>query len=413
MAVKKATMAVALRAAVLVVVSIESIDAAPVSATLDAVLDHDPELLAQLAANCREVTEDGPDAACYEHVQWAKETGAELHPDWYTSYPVLSIDRSFKAWQWVLSVAAPVMHPDIEDNAGGHDCPPPCNYFPPPCKDVAVDSPGECYHNVEWAQLTGIYTKPEWYEEWPTLNSASSFNDFQYVLHEKIGPGNGTGWECPMPCQCSLCSTSSTTSSSTTPLVYQAPPIYYTATTTLLPEESFPWWAWLLCVLAVLACCGLLAGAFYFLRGGKKSPQKKTRKLPAQQPAQENPSFVTNPNMASSVVTPSYTSSFQSTGYGAPILPAQATPVAMAQPAEASRCPSCGNFLLMDENYCRRCGTARPAAGEARNMAMAQPTAGYGQVMSPEQAAQLFDQLDTNRDGTLSRAEFSRMMQQS
>jgi len=49
-----------------------------------------------------------------------------------------------------------------------------------------------CFEHVVWSRRHGFHEHPEWY---PGLTSASSFADFQYVLHV-TGPKS----KCPMPC---------------------------------------------------------------------------------------------------------------------------------------------------------------------------------------------------------------------
>merc|ERR1711953_784852 len=76
-----------------------------------------------------------------------------------------------------------------------------------------------CYYNAVWAKYNGITEHPEWYNHFPDLSVNSSLSDFQYALHTKlvhtkIGTGNGTGWQCPMPCT----STYITTSTSALPV---------------------------------------------------------------------------------------------------------------------------------------------------------------------------------------------------
>merc|ERR1712048_1503175 len=60
---------------------------------------------------------------------------------------------------------------------------------------------------------TGLAQYPEWYSLFPGLKQNSSVSDFQYVLHTKLGPGNGTGWQCPMPCSSRFFDTSAAAAS--------------------------------------------------------------------------------------------------------------------------------------------------------------------------------------------------------
>merc|ERR1712048_1143765 len=143
----------------------------------------------------------------------------------------------------------------------GWNCPYPCGYHEPTCFDVLPTSPGQCYYNTLWAKNTGLAQHPEWYAEFEGLTKNSSISDFQYVLHTKLKTGNGTGWQCPMPCKSSFISsgnsaatsTSSTTITVSTSISTTVEPatLLFTTTTSVESGSSVPWWCWLLLVLLV------------------------------------------------------------------------------------------------------------------------------------------------------------------
>merc|ERR1712048_1444559 len=91
----------------------------------------------------------------------------------------------------------------------------------------------------------------------PGLTVNSGLGDFQYVLHTKLGPGNGTGWQCPLPCTSTFLVTS-TSAAPTFPAVTTnvTSTTFTTTTTTVESSSSVPWWGLLLLVLlAALVCC--------------------------------------------------------------------------------------------------------------------------------------------------------------
>merc|ERR1711953_268420 len=146
-----------------------------------------------------------------------------------------------------------------------------------------------CYYNAVWAKYNGITQHPEWYNHFPRLSVNSSLSDFQYALHtklvhNKIGKGNGTGWQCPMPCT----STYITTSTSTVPATTMAEKVFTDApeastsfTTTTTPMEAsstVPFWCWLLLILlgALLIVAGMAIRSFAS-RKDKRTPKKIKR----------------------------------------------------------------------------------------------------------------------------------------
>lgn len=281
---------------------------------------------------------------------------------------MLSMFASFKDFQNVL---AQKVAPGNGTAAGeGWNCPYPCNYHVPSCFDVLPNSPGQCYYNVLWAKNTGLAMRPEWYSEFPGLTVNSSLSDFQYVLHTKLRTGNGTGWQCPMPCTSTflasatsaaptLMATTSTTTSSTTA---------FTTTTIIASSSGFPWWCWLLLVLLVGLCFVAAVASRAFLLARGRQGTKKKRATPAEIAPLTDPE--------------------QQAG-----LPMQVTPVPKPQPTRDSAVP------------------AYPAlvAPVAQSLFDQADTNRDGVITRDEYAQlSLFDQLDTNHDGVLTRDELAR-----
>lgn len=431
--------------------------------------------------DCIDATALGEYKDCFDNVTWAMETGQKKFPEWYADYPILSESQSFAAYQWVLY-----------DKTGlgggkGYNCPKPCGAAPAPCMDITNSSPGQCYENTIWAMTTGITDFPYYYANYTAkgLSTASTFNDFQWVLHDKVNKdeeigsvmGDGAGWQCPRPCTSPLFGdvTSTTISTSTTPeapstvvtsttgevlagsttlvvaditgidvgdfltlssngitetqqviavaasggrrlaaagivtvnsayantfpagtavTASQVPPPTTTTssttstttstTTTTQSSSSFPWWAWLLSICGLLLCLGGLGALFYT----KKAPQKKKRsttpKKSVPTPPPSAPMAAPAPVTAVTTAPPVYTQFAQPVQtvqtaqpvYARAAMPAQMAPVPMAAPAQA----------------------------------MAVPTYQYGAAPAVQQASALFDQMDVNHDGVITRAEFARLM---
>jgi hypothetical protein len=214
------------------------------------------------------------------------QTGVYEYPMWYTEYPALSVNAGFKDFQAVLAekVGPNPGHPD----GRGWNCPYPCDYEVPTCYDVLPTSPGQCHYNVLWAKTIGITKHPEWYNHFPRLSVNSSLSDFQYALHtklvhNKIGKGNGTGWQCPMPCT----STYITTSTSTVPATTMAEKVFtdapesstsFTTTTPMEASSTVPSWCWLLLILfgGLLIVAGMAIRSFTS-RKDKRTPKKIKR----------------------------------------------------------------------------------------------------------------------------------------
>jgi len=121
----------------------------------------------KVEAGCHTATDGEP---CFEGTMWAMQTGISSNPEWYDG---LTASSTFEEFQKVL-------------HAGGHSG---CAM---PCEACHTAKPGElCHAGVTWAKQAGINSNPDWYDG---LNSDSSFEEFQQVLHA------GEHSECPMPC---------------------------------------------------------------------------------------------------------------------------------------------------------------------------------------------------------------------
>jgi len=309
------------------------------------------------------------DPGCHGNVTWAMQTGIYEYPMWYTEYPALSMFASFKDFQNVL---AQKVGPGNGTRAGqGWDCPFPCNYNVPTCFDILPSSPGQCYQNVLWAKNTGVALRPEWYSEFPGLTVNSSLSDFQYVLHTKLRTGNGTGWQCPQPCTSTFL-VSSTPAAPTfmATSVTTSSTITFTTTTTIASSSGFPWWCWLLLLLLLGLCFVVVAASrAYFARKGKQGP-KKARATPAEMAPLTHQTLDPQSVQFTPVLAAQPTRD-----YAVPVYPVAVAPVA---------------HTLFDQIDTNRDGV----------------------ITRDEYArATLFDRLDTNHDGVLTRDELARLRQ--
>lgn len=215
------------------------------------------------------------DPGCHGNVTWAMQTGIYQNPTWYAQYPALSMFATFQDYQ---SVLAQKVGPGNGTAAGrGWQCPPPCNYHVPECFDVLPESPGQCYYNLMWAKNTGLDLHPEWYSGFPGLTVNSSLNDFQYVLHTKLVSGNGTGWQCPMPCQSTFIIPPTSAAPKFLEMTTVTTTTSTTTTTTVESSSALPLWGVLLLVLLaiLLLCVAAVAGRAYLIWTKVKQPKKK------------------------------------------------------------------------------------------------------------------------------------------
>eukprot|EP00928_Gymnodinium_smaydae_P046335 TRINITY_DN30866_c0_g1_i1.p1 TRINITY_DN30866_c0_g1~~TRINITY_DN30866_c0_g1_i1.p1 ORF type:complete len:567 (+),score=24.50 TRINITY_DN30866_c0_g1_i1:49-1749(+) len=154
-----------------------------------------------------------PTDECGSSTRWAKTVGIHSHPEWYKGLSVNSTLAEFQSH----------FHKNRMKN-----CRAPCS----PCFDT---SPSDvCGKAVKWAMSEGIRRHATWY---PNLTLASSFSDFQRLLHERKQS------HCPVPCGTSslAAASSSVTSTSHAPSVTQTSNTYQTdvaqqSTSTQSPE---------------------------------------------------------------------------------------------------------------------------------------------------------------------------------
>jgi len=363
------------------------------------------------APTCKDVTQAN-DPLCYGNVTWAMNTGIYEYPEWYADYPILSVSGSFEAFQYVLAdkVGPGLLKPD----GNGWNCPAPCSLDVPACAEITSASPGQCYQNILWAKETGLEKKPEWYSDFPSLNVNSSNNDFQYVLHAKIASGEGTGWECPLPCSSSFIASTTPAAPATTIAVLglSSPTTTTTLTTTTTTStldngSALPWWAWPLLLGLCGLCLAAAAAAVYFYkkkRGVKKS-KRAVKSMPVPAPAAA-PAAAQESAPAPCTAAPAPTLHAVPVNYmaAAPIQYAAASPQVplRALPVQSVAMPMAEPVQAM------------PAYARQGNQAMSlfnQLDSNHDGTLSRAEFAPmaLFEQLDSNHDGTLSRAEFDRL----
>lgn len=311
------------------------------------------------------------DPTCTTAVLWAMDTGISTNPSWYADYPGLSITGvDFMDWQYVTA------------DRGEGGCPMPCNYAIPNCFDIDASSPGECYKNLLWAKATGIVNFPANYTQFSGLTATSPLGDFQYALatfRVDSDPAS-IGWQCPMPCSSAFRATpaptiavtapapASTTSSTTLPPVTDN-----TTTTAAIAEEesSMPWWSILLICIALIAAC---AGLVVLCSGSKKQPKTSKRALARTNAPREEAA-------APPVVMQTYAA------------PPVATHMIPMQPMQYQQPSFQAHQVAYD-----------PMMQQSQSMYV-DPNAQY---IDPNAALQLFDALDGNHSGMVSREELAR-----
>lgn len=282
--------------------------------------------------------------------------------------------------------------------------------------DVDLANNKTCYEDLVWAKTVGVKQNPSWY---PGLNENSSIYQFQEAVYEMKGPlTNGTSWSCPKPCA---------EAPIAGPMGAVSPP------STGSSSSNLPWWAWL---LLLLCCCAPLIGlacafflcyetvAFLCPSSEKKRPKKKRAIKVAAPVAAPEPEPVTRAMAPVSTVSapmPVY----QPVQMAAPVAPAvttaapvymeaaRAQPVTYAAPQAMSyAAPQAMSYVAPQvQSYAApqvQSYAAPQAMSYAAPMSMAQPTYATGS-MAMAQPVSLFDQLDTNHDGSIGRAELAAM----
>lgn len=136
-------------------------------------------------------------SVCFDHVDWAMNSGMSDHPAWYDGLTPQSTFEQFQA----------LLH-----SRGEGKCPSPCSKKASPEPTLASAKPdakqprlaekschtvfeGEtCFKQVQWAKTVGIREHPEWYAA-SSLTASSSFEDFQEHIRSK------NEIPCPKPCR--------------------------------------------------------------------------------------------------------------------------------------------------------------------------------------------------------------------
>jgi len=331
----------------------------------------------------------------------------------------------------------------------------------------------ECFGNLTWASQTGIGDDAKYYAAYPTLTSTSSLLDFQCALYDMgtdTSGASGTGWSCPKPCTSTLTQCAATPAPSpavTAAATPAATPAVTAALTTVEviksvltaaaevgattievadqalfnegdvimvgsqkntivafgsivlqdalvtplgvgsevyvvteapdtvsappgTEGSFPWWAAVLILLAIL---GIVCGVIMYLRKDKATPKQGKRALrqkvgqePERQPVTpaNQPTYTTQPTYASQpAVYPQYAPQYAPQG-----IPTNSYPLATAQPLNAL-----------------------PTTASMQPFQSFQQPQSFQQAggMNPQAAAALFDQLDVNHSGAISRQQFQQL----
>merc|ERR1711879_813688 len=314
-----------------------------------------------------------------------------------------SIFATFKDFQHVL---AQKVAPGNGTAAGeGWNCPYPCDYHEPTCFDILPASPGQCYYNVLWAKSTGLTQHPEWYSQFPGLTVNSSVNDFQYVLHTKLKTGNGTGWQCPMPCTSNYLP-SATSGAPRTSYTTTTTTSFTTTTTSTTAESgsSFPWWCWLLLVLLAGLCIVAAVATRSVL-----APKKKKRA--AEVASESDPESNSTP--LTRTMSPEAQHLFDQidTNHDGVITREEYARLNLFDQIDTNH-----DGVLSREEYARL--NLQPVPVQLTSLPTAQPfqpalpavrtVPAYPVRMAPARQ-NLFDQLDTNHDGVLTRDELAQL----
>jgi len=305
---------------------------------------------------CTDVqVESGNYSACYTAVHSLDAATIAQNIETFKKYPVM-----FQA----APTTADVQH--VLWSKGEDACPPPCagTYHDFQCFTVIATSPGACYTNTMWAMDTGLTTNPWLYADY-TVDANTTFEEWQFVLQHMVGIDAGTGWQCPMPC--TAAGTPWVATTATTTVSFSSTSIVYGTTTTQSPTAAgLPWWVWESIGLLLGMC--LIGGILGFcLCCRQNEPKRATRSLVQQHALVEG-----------------QTSELSSSTY---------------QTAAWHQQNSSYASIALQNSF------DLPPLQSAY-----QPVDTPGPV-SQQQAAALFDSLDANQDGYISRQEFERLVQ--
>jgi len=267
-----------------------------------------------------------------------------------------------------------------------------------------------CYTNLKWAMDTGVKTMGKCY---PNLTTASSMYQFQWALFANAGFNDCVGWGCPLPC--GMAQEAVRLSLNQLNLVYQgvaptapptmpptAPPTVAAPAPTPAPTEApagFPVWGIVLLALGAVAICGAIG--FYMTNQGKGAQKKKravTYVKPQPKPVEQKPLVSPPPPPVRMVMNPVVTTAV-------PI--STAAPIASYMVQQPAPVPITTVQAAPQYQYAQQPSyMAAPAS-----MSYAAPTM-VMQAGRPQTAMELFDELDLNKDGRVSREEFQRVAEQ-
>mmetsp|Transcript_29879 Transcript_29879/g.82026 ORF Transcript_29879/g.82026 Transcript_29879/m.82026 type:complete len:319 (-) Transcript_29879:139-1095(-) len=291
------------------------------------------------------------------------------------------------------------------------------------CHDAVVgDEP--CYSNLLWAKTEGFTKHPEFYKNYTFLNRNSNIYDFQYVLSSLTSPDNeGRGWGCPVPCtlspEAAVYIRGTSIRLSTTPS-----PATTTTTVGAAGFSGLPWWAWVLIVIGIcclLPLCALLLVHFLcpgaVLGKNLRGPSKKSKRSKAV--AEPTPVAEVAAPMTAVLSAPSVFSAPQ-VYQASQVLPSMPTPVPAYASVRDVQMQSVSPSMVVQPTVTSQpmvmpqsVVTAQPTVTSPRMVmppSMAAPVMTVQPTMVATQPASLFDQLDRNRDGNLSREEFQALM---
>mmetsp|Transcript_49422 Transcript_49422/g.138405 ORF Transcript_49422/g.138405 Transcript_49422/m.138405 type:complete len:324 (-) Transcript_49422:104-1075(-) len=285
------------------------------------------------------------------------------------------------------------------------------------CYD-AVPGDEPCYSNLLWAKNTGIKTNPEFYENYSFLDENSPMSHFQYVLWSLTSRSNkGVGWNCTKPCTYSVkilpgaevASNVNAAGGLMSMITTEArEPGSTTAgptTTTMSSGSSLPWWAWCLLAALLVCLCGTAALVVSMLSGGKKrGPSKKKRATnvtPTPAPASVAELYMPTAQLAQPATTYAAPPGYTAVPTAAPV-PMQYAAAAPVEQRSVQMAPMVATLPPIATAN----GAYAPVSMQAP-APMALPIVQPMVLPSAQPATNLFDRLDSNHDGTISRAEFA------